>query len=93
MFAPPRPAEVEKGADYVPSYHGFSGPLHTGFQESMFGGSSEPAFVESVVNLTKIRKSADLNGGEPNCVSYVPLVSGRFFPMMNCLFNNIRDRP
>ena len=35
-----------------------------------------PAFVDTIVNLTGIKHSEDLNGGEPNCVSITPLVSG-----------------
>jgi hypothetical protein len=41
----------------------------------MFGGPQQPAFLNTIVGLTGIQHSPDLNGGSPNCVSMTPLVS------------------
>ena len=66
---------MAKGANSVASYHGSSGPVQTTFPDAMYGGPQQPAFVTSVQNLTGIDLCPDLNGGNPNCVSYVPNVS------------------
>lgn len=68
-----------KGANSFAAYHGTKGPVHVSFPNTMYGGLQQPAFVNSVQNLTNIALSADLNGGNPNCVSYVPNVCLQFF--------------
>ncbi|OBZ79543.1 Glucose oxidase [Grifola frondosa] len=73
MFSPPTTEERAKGADYVPSYHGTVGPVLAAFPEGMFGGPQQMDFLDTIVNLTGIRHSRDVNGGNPNCVSYTPL--------------------
>ena len=40
----------------------------------MYGGPQQPAFVNAVRNLSGIALSPDINGGDPNGVSYTPLV-------------------
>ena len=40
----------------------------------MFGGPENHDFIESMVNLTGIKYSADINGGDPNCVTMAPHV-------------------
>jgi hypothetical protein len=40
----------------------------------MYGGPQQPAFVDTIVNLTGIKHDKDLNGGTPNCVSITPFV-------------------
>ena len=38
----------------------------------MYGGPQQGYFVQSIQSLTGIAKSPDLNGGQPNCVSFTP---------------------
>lgn len=40
----------------------------------MYGDSHQKFFQQTVTNITGLPLSADLNGGEPNCVSFVPVV-------------------
>ena len=49
------------------------------FPDAMYGGPQQPAFVDTIVNLTGIKHYKDLNGGTPNCVSITPLVCSLFF--------------
>ncbi|PPR03689.1 hypothetical protein CVT24_007410 [Panaeolus cyanescens] len=72
-FTPPSKEQALKGAQSVNSYHGFSGPVHVAFPQEMFGGPQQTAFVDTLINLTNINHSKDLNGGHPNCVSLTPL--------------------
>lgn len=72
-FSPPNPTQAAKGAQYVDSDHGFTGPVQTTFPEEMYGGPQQTAFIDTITNITGIQHSADVNGGRPNCVSMVPL--------------------
>jgi len=74
-FTPPNAQQRANGADAINSFHGLVGPVKTGFPQLMFAGPEQPDYVETVRNLTGIKLSRDLNGGDPNCVSYVPNVS------------------
>ncbi|KLO16270.1 alcohol oxidase [Schizopora paradoxa] len=71
-FSAPNSQQKAKGADSVASYHGASGPIQVTFPNLMYGGPQQPAFVESVTNLTGIPHCPDLNGGNIPCVAYTP---------------------
>ena len=43
-------------------------------REDMYGGPQQGFFVQSIQQVTNITLSPDLNGGQPNCVAYVPHV-------------------
>lgn len=68
----PNDQQRAKGADGVDSYHGFNGPVQVTFPDDMYGGPQQKAFAQSIQTLTGIAKSPDLNGGQPNCVSFTP---------------------
>jgi choline dehydrogenase len=72
-FSPPNAQQAAKGAQYIPSYHGMSGPVQVTYPDAMYGGPQQPDFVNTIVGLTGIPHSEDLNGGSPNCVSITPL--------------------
>ncbi|KAI0676166.1 GMC oxidoreductase-domain-containing protein [Trametes maxima] len=72
-FSAPNTQQEAKGARSVPSYHGTKGPVQVAYPKEMYGGPHMKAFVNSVVNLTGIKRLDDLNGGQPNCVSITPL--------------------
>ncbi|TDL18853.1 glucose oxidase [Rickenella mellea] len=72
-FTAPNATQRARGADFVPSFHGTKGPVQVSFPDSMFGGPQQPAFAQTVSNLTGIAHSPDLNGGQPNVVSFTPL--------------------
>lgn len=73
-FSPPNAQQAAKGAQYIASYHGTSGPVQVTYPDLMYGGPQQTAFVDTIVNLTGINHYKDLNGGTPNCVSITPLV-------------------
>lgn len=81
-FTPPNAALRAKGATSILPYHGLVGPLKAGFPDSMFGGPQQPAFISAMTNLTNIKYSKDVNGGEPNCVSITPSVCTFYFDDM-----------
>jgi choline dehydrogenase-like flavoprotein len=68
----PNDQQRAKGADGIDSYHGSNGPVQVTFPDDMFGGPQQGYFVQSIQSLTGIAKSRDLNGGDPNCVSFTP---------------------
>lgn len=72
-FSPPNAQQAAKGAQYIASYHGTSGPVQVTYPDLMYGGPQQTAFVDTIVNLTGINHYKDLNGGTPNCVSITPL--------------------
>ncbi|TFK33762.1 hypothetical protein BDQ12DRAFT_766091 [Crucibulum laeve] len=72
-FSPPNSQQAAKGAQSIPSYHGSSGPVQVTYPDLMYGGPQQPKFIDTIVGLTGITHSADLNGGAPNCVSITPL--------------------
>ncbi|KAF6752038.1 glucose oxidase [Ephemerocybe angulata] len=72
-FSAPNPGQAAKGAQSIADYHGNSGPLQVTYPDDMYGGPQQPAFVDTMVNLTGINHYKDLNGGTPNCVSITPL--------------------
>ncbi len=73
-FTAPSSAQRAKGADYIPSYHGSSGPVNIAFAQKMYGGPQQGDFSNTVTKFG-VTKSKDLNGGAPNCVSFTPNVS------------------
>ncbi|KAJ6559281.1 hypothetical protein B0H10DRAFT_2240528 [Mycena sp. CBHHK59/15] len=68
-FSAPNSQQAAKGAQSIASYHGTSGPVQVTYPDAMYGGPQQPAFVNTIVNLTGINHFKDLNGGTPNCVS------------------------
>ncbi|KAF8897995.1 hypothetical protein CPB84DRAFT_1815762 [Gymnopilus junonius] len=72
-FSPPNSQQAAKGAQFISSYHGYSGPVQVTYPDLMYGGPQQPAFVNTIVGLTGINHYKDLNGGTPNCVSVTPL--------------------
>ena len=73
-FNAPSAAQQAKGANYIPSYHGSSGPVNVAFAQKMYGGPQQKAFSSTVAKFGLVQ-SKDLNGGAPNCVSFTPDVS------------------
>ncbi|TDL23830.1 alcohol oxidase [Rickenella mellea] len=71
-FSAPNSQQRAKGANSVASFHGTNGPVQTTFPDLMYGGPQQPAFVNTITNLTGITLSPDLNGGQPNVVSFTP---------------------
>jgi choline dehydrogenase len=72
-FSPPTPQQTAKGAQYINSYHGYTGPVQVKFPEAMHGGPQQGAFTETIMSITGIERRADVNGGAPNGVSFTPL--------------------
>ncbi|KAG6885230.1 hypothetical protein C0993_004637 [Termitomyces sp. T159_Od127] len=74
-FSPPNDVQTSKGAQFVGAYHGYSGPVGVTFPEpsAMYGGPQQPYFISTIQELTGIKRSKDLNGGTPNCVSVTPI--------------------
>ncbi|KAJ7111152.1 alcohol oxidase [Mycena crocata] len=72
-FSAPNSQQAAKGAQSIASYHGTSGPVQVTYPDLMYGGPQQPAFVDTIVNLTGIAHYKDLNGGTPNCVSITPV--------------------
>ncbi|KAH8077891.1 alcohol oxidase [Cristinia sonorae] len=72
-FSPPSHMERALGADFIPAYHGFSGPVKSGFFSPLHDGPQQSAFEATVMNLTSITHSRDINGGDPNAVSITPM--------------------
>ncbi|KAJ7038383.1 hypothetical protein C8F04DRAFT_951143 [Mycena alexandri] len=72
-FSAPNAQQAAKGAQSIASYHGTTGPVQVTYPDAMYGGPQQPAFVNTIVNLTGISHFKDLNGGTPNCVSITPL--------------------
>ncbi|KAF8322527.1 alcohol oxidase [Clavulina sp. PMI_390] len=70
-FTPPNASQIAKGATYILDYHGTSGAIHATFPEYMFSGPQGPYFTDTMSNLG-VNHSLDLNGGDPNCVAFVP---------------------
>ncbi|KAI0033898.1 glucose oxidase [Vararia minispora EC-137] len=71
-FTPPNATQRAAGADDVAAYHGFGGPVKTGFPLGMFLGPSQPYFVETAQNMTGLKLLPDLNGGDADCISFIP---------------------
>ncbi|KAF8732638.1 Glucose oxidase, partial [Rhizoctonia solani] len=72
-FSAPDSNQTSRGAQYVASYHGKSGPLQVSFPKPMFGGPQQPAFVETIKSTHNVSLCPDLNGGGPTCASFIPL--------------------
>ncbi|KAJ7763137.1 hypothetical protein DFH07DRAFT_939310 [Mycena maculata] len=72
-FSAPNAQQAAKGAQSIASYHGTTGPVQVTYPDLMYGGPQQPAFIDTIVNLTGISHFKDLNGGTPNCVSITPL--------------------
>jgi hypothetical protein len=73
-FSGPNGQQAAKGAQSIPSYHGYNGPVQITYPDQMYGGPQQQAFIDSIVKLTGISRYKDLNGGTPNCVSITPFV-------------------
>ncbi|KAF8154931.1 hypothetical protein B0H34DRAFT_753101 [Crassisporium funariophilum] len=72
-FSAPNSDQAAKGAQFIDSYHGYSGPVQVTYPNQMYGGPQQTAFINTIVGLTGIKRYKDLNGGTPNCVSITPL--------------------
>ncbi|KAG6853833.1 hypothetical protein C0991_000947 [Blastosporella zonata] len=74
-FSSPNNVQASKGAQFIDTYHGYSGPLGVTFPEpsAMYGGPQQPNFISTIVGLTGIKHTKDVNGGTPNCVSMTPI--------------------
>ena len=70
-FSAPNSAQRAKGATSVASAHGSSGPVQVTFPDLMYGGPQQPAFATAMTKLG-LAKSDDINGGQPNAVSFTP---------------------
>lgn len=73
-FSAPNSQQAAKGAQSIPDYHGYTGPVQITYPDAMYGGPQQSAFVNTIVGLTGINHYKDLNGGTPNCVSITPFV-------------------
>ncbi|KAK0203298.1 glucose oxidase [Desarmillaria ectypa] len=71
-FSPPNEQQSEKGAQYNADYHGYAGPVQVTYPDEMYGGLQQGYFVNTIVNLTGIYHSPDINGGGANAVSITP---------------------
>ncbi|KAI0366021.1 alcohol oxidase [Pilatotrama ljubarskyi] len=71
-FSPPSTEDRAKGADWIPSYHGLTGPVQATFFNGMYGGPQQQAFIDTIGNLTGISYFKDSNGGTPNCITFTP---------------------
>ncbi|KAF5371366.1 hypothetical protein D9615_009695 [Tricholomella constricta] len=72
-FSPPNSQQAAKGAQFINTYHGYSGPVQVTYPDAMYGGPQQTNFINTIVGLTGIKHYKDLNGGTPNCVSVTPL--------------------
>ncbi|TFL03641.1 hypothetical protein BDV98DRAFT_603041 [Pterulicium gracile] len=73
-FSPPNSQQAAKGAQFIDTYHGYNGPVQVTYPDRMYGGPQQPAFIETIMKLTGIKRYKDLNGGTPNCVSMTPVM-------------------
>lgn len=83
-FSAPNDNQKSKGAQFTSSYHGYSGPLQVTYPDEMYAGPQQPAFVDTIVDLTGITHCPDLNGGSPNCVSITPVVWLELSQLFQC---------
>ena len=74
-YSAPNSQQQAKGAGSVASYHRTSGPVQVTFPDAMYGGPQQSSFATAIQNLTGITHCDDLNGGNANCVAYVPNAS------------------
>lgn len=77
-YSPPNATQRAIGAGSVDAYHGFDGAVRAAFPTGMFAGPEQPYFAQTVQNLTGIRLLPDLNGGDANCVAFVPVSLNKF---------------
>lgn len=73
-FSPPNEEQGKHGANFTADYHGFNGPVHTGFPNQMFGDQMWN-FHDVCANTFKIPSSYDPAGGDAAVVSFFPNVS------------------
>ncbi|VDC03214.1 unnamed protein product [Peniophora sp. CBMAI 1063] len=71
-FAPPNTTQRALGATFEPEAHGTDGPVHAAFPTDMFYGPADPYFIDTISNITGIKRIPDASGGNPNGVVYVP---------------------
>jgi len=76
-FTPPDARQEGKGAEYVASDHGYSGPIQVSYPEEMFSGPQQDAFMDAVVSITGMKRVKDMNGGQPNGISKTPLTMNK----------------
>ncbi|KAF8522753.1 alcohol oxidase [Hysterangium stoloniferum] len=65
IFTPPNAFQVQAGATYEPSVHGFNGPIKVGFPNYFFNQSK---MWREACNKLGIRNSPDLADGDPHAV-------------------------
>ncbi|KAG5635445.1 hypothetical protein H0H81_011238 [Sphagnurus paluster] len=70
-FSPPNSQQAAKGAQFINSYHGYSGPVQITYPDLMYGGPQQTSFINTTIGLTGISRYKDLNGGTPNCVTKI----------------------
>lgn len=71
LFVPTQ-EQVEKGAQYDPAYHGYSGGVQVSFAAGMFGGIQLPALKASEVVWTGLQRVADFAAGYVNGATIIP---------------------
>ncbi|KAK0200105.1 glucose oxidase [Desarmillaria ectypa] len=71
-FSAPNGQQSAKGAQFNGDYHGYGGPVQVTYPDEMYGGPQQGKFVNTIVNVTGIYHSPDLNGGGANAVSITP---------------------
>ncbi|KAF5371327.1 hypothetical protein D9758_004222 [Tetrapyrgos nigripes] len=72
-YSPPTNQNQAAGAGVVLAYHGTSGPVQVKYPDGMYKGPQQPAFIDTITNLTGIQHVSDMNGGDGNAVSMTPL--------------------
>ncbi|KAK7044129.1 hypothetical protein VNI00_007846 [Paramarasmius palmivorus] len=68
-FTPPG---SDQPASYNASFHGASGPVQVAYPSDMYKGPQQPAFIQTIGNLTGLKHLPDINGGDANYVSLTP---------------------
>ncbi|CAI4216065.1 unnamed protein product [Parascedosporium putredinis] len=68
----PNDSQLAAGATYDPAYHGFEGPVHTGYPLSLSNGSASPVIIAAWESLL-LPHNPDLNGGNTHGFSIGPL--------------------
>lgn len=68
----PNDSQLAAGATYDPAFHGFEGPVHTGYQLSLSNGSAAPVIIATWESLL-LPHNPDLNGGNTHGFSIGPL--------------------
>lgn len=76
-FQPPTPAQADDGVTYDPSAHGYSGPVHVGWQNELAGRFLYDAVESTWTQDLGFTPIDDVNTGEPGGFSVWPLTLDR----------------